>query len=34
MNKFLAGALAFGVVIAVSAPLDSWAAKKQTGTPA
>ena len=34
MNKFLAGALAFGVVIACAVPSTSWAAKKQTGTPA
>ncbi|MFC7519552.1 hypothetical protein ACFQS6_03335 [Xanthomonas populi] len=34
MDKFLAGALALGMVIAFSAPLNSWAAKKQPGTPA
>lgn len=34
MSKFLAGVLALGVVIAVSAPSTTWAAKKQTGTPA
>ncbi|AMU97483.1 hypothetical protein NY98_11135 [Xanthomonas citri pv. fuscans] len=34
MNKFLAGALALSVVVACSVPSNSWAAKKQTGTPA
>ncbi|SMQ97805.1 hypothetical protein PD885_00537 [Xanthomonas fragariae] len=34
MNKFLVGALALGVVIGFSLPLNSWAAKKHTGTPA
>ncbi|MBV6842225.1 hypothetical protein [Xanthomonas euvesicatoria] len=34
MNKFLAGALALSVVVACSVPSTSWAAKKQTGTPA
>ncbi|TWR19527.1 hypothetical protein FQJ95_22630, partial [Xanthomonas vasicola] len=34
MNKFLAGALALSVVVAFSMPSNSWAAKKQTGTPA
>ncbi|AEO43487.1 MULTISPECIES: hypothetical protein [Xanthomonas] len=34
MNKFLASALALSVVVACSVPSTSWAAKKQTGTPA
>ncbi|WP_406848413.1 hypothetical protein [Xanthomonas citri] len=34
MNKFLAGALALSVVVAFSVPSNSWAATKQTGTPA